>query len=70
MVGLYGFIHPYSRLTIASVTTCNSRVKVSIIPFTMCHMATQKLLNIITNAIIGPWHATFVINSSTVKVCN
>jgi hypothetical protein len=44
--------------------------KVLIIPFIVCHMATQQLLNIITNATAGPWNVTFVINSSKVKVCH
>jgi hypothetical protein len=57
-------------VTWSHFTRVRVRVKVSIILFTICHMATQQLLEIITNAIIGPWHATFVINSSMVKVCH
>jgi hypothetical protein len=44
--------------------------RVFIIPFIVCHMAAQQLLDLITNATIGPWHATFVINSFKVKVCH
>jgi hypothetical protein len=36
----------------------------------MCHMVAQQLLDLIPNATIGPWHATFVIVSFKVKVCH
>ncbi len=44
--------------------------RVFIIPFIACDMATQQLFDLITNATTGPWHATFVIVSFKVKVCN
>jgi hypothetical protein len=44
--------------------------RVFIIPFIVCHMVAQQLLDLITNATIGPWHATFVINSFKVEVCH
>jgi hypothetical protein len=44
--------------------------RVFIIPFIVCHMAAQELLDLITNATAGPWHATFVIVSFKVKVCH
>ncbi len=41
-----------------------------IIPFIVCHMVAQQLLDFVTNATVGPWHATFVIVSFKVKVCH
>jgi hypothetical protein len=44
--------------------------RVFIIPFIVCHMAAQQMFDLITNAIVGPWHATPIINSFKVKVCH